>query len=397
VENSARSSVWRRFYVSTIASVAIILSVCSTWVLRAQQTSGPQQTPVQQAPPTSQQTPQASQDEIPQTTGKVSVETNVVTLYATVRDKHGKVVPTLNKEDFTLNEDGRAQTISYFVRESDLPLTLGLLVDTSGSMTKELDNERDASFTFLDHMMRQDKDHAFVIHFDREVELLQDVTASKPKLQAALKLLGPSQSDSSDNQSHGQGSGSRGGGTHLYDAIYLAAHDLMMKQKGRKAIFVMTDGEDRGSKETLEEAIEAAQRADTAVYSLYFAGEQQSNGFSPGYGHRGGMGHGGGGWPGGGGGYPGGGQRYPQEQRVDGKKVMTKISTETGGRIFEVSKKLPIDQAYAEAEEELRNQYSLAYTPNPPDTDAGYHRIQLTVNQKDDSAQARDGYYSGYH
>lgn len=241
------------------------------------------------------------------------------------------------------------------------------------------------------------KDHAFVIHFDREVELLQDVTASKPKLQAALKLLAPSQSDSSDNQSSGQGRGSRGGGTHLYDAIYLAAHDLMADQKGRKAIFVMTDGEDRGSKETLEDAIKAAQRADTTVYSLYFASEQQSNGFGRGYGRRGGMGRGGGGWPGGGGGYPGGGgQHYPQEERVDGKKVMTKISTETGGRIFEVSKKLPIDQAYAMAEEELRNQYSLAYTPNPPDTDPGYHRIQLTVNEKDDSVQTRDGYYSGH-
>jgi VWFA-related protein len=398
---------WRAW---TVAALAAGLAVCGACVLRAQQTSQQGQQSSQassasqtQQTPSSQQSPQnsptlktppPSQTAIPQSTGNVSVETKLVTLYATVRDKHGKIVPTLNKEDFTLNEDGHPHTISYFARESDLPLTLGLLVDTSGSMTKELDNERDASFTFLDHMMRQDKDHAFVIHFDREVELLQDVTVSKPKLQAALKLLAPSQSDSSDDQSSGQGRGSRGGGTHLYDAIYLAAHDLMANQKGRKAIFVMTDGQDRGSKETLEEAIEAAQRADTAVYSLYFTGEQPSSGFGRGYGHGGGMGRGGGG-----GGYPGGGGRgghYPQEERVDGKKVLEKLSTETGGQMFEISKKLPIDQAYAEAEEELRNQYSLGYTPTPANTSEGYHRIQLTVNQKDDSVQARDGYYSDH-
>lgn len=322
----------------------------------------------------------------------------MVTVYATVRDKHAKIVPTLNKEDFTLLEDEHPQTISYFVRESDLPLTLGLLVDTSLSQASVLDSERSASFTFLDHMMREDKDHAFVIHFDREVELLQDVTQSKPKLQAALQLLSISQADSGQTQSGG-GRGDRrgygGAGTHLYDAIYLAAHDVITSQKNRKAIFVLTDGVDRGSKETLEQAIEAAQRADAAVYALYFPGTVSSFGRGGGgYGHGGGMGRGGG-WPGGGGGYPGGHRGgYPQEQRVDGKKVLEKLSTETGGQLFEISKKLPIEQAYAEAEEELRNQYSLGYTPAPPDTDAGYHRIRLTVDQKDDSVQSRDGYYS---
>lgn len=317
----------------------------------------------------------------------------MVTLYATVRDKHGKIVPTLNKENFTLAEDEHPQTISYFARETDLPLTLGLLVDTSRSQANVLDNERAASFTFLDRMMREEKDHAFVLHFDQEVELLQDVTPSKPKLQAALQLLSTSQSDNSQSQGGGQGQrrGSGGSGTHLYDAIYLASHEVIVGQKGRKAIFVLTDGVDRGSKETLEEAVEAAQRADATVYALYFPRTESS--FGRGYGHGGGMGRGGG-YPGGG--YPGGhgGGRYPQEERVDGKKVLEKLSTETGGQLFEISKKLPIDQAYAEAEEELRNQYSLGYTPAPPDTDAGYHRIKLAVDQKDDSVQARDGYYS---
>lgn len=308
----------------------------------------------------------------------------MVAVYTVVRDKHGKIVPTLNKADFTLSEDGRPQTITYFMQQNDVPLTLGLLVDTSMSEAGELDSERSASFTFLDHVMREDKDHAFVIHFDREVELLQDVTASKPKLQAALQLLATEHRDSSDDEGGGGGPGGyRAGGTHLYDAIYLASHELMSKQKGRKAIFVLTDGVDRGSKETLEQAIEAAQRADTAVYAIYFAGRHSS--FERGFGHRGGMGRGG---------SPGGGGHYPQGERTDGKKVLQKLSTQTGGQMFEISKKLPIDQAYAEAAEELRNQYSIGYTPNPPDNDAGYHRIQLSVDQKDDSVQARDGYYS---
>jgi hypothetical protein len=229
--------------------------------LRAQQ-PGPQASSAQTSPaqqPTEKS--QSSSATVPESSGKVSVETKMVTLYATVRDKHGKIVPTLNKENFALAEDEHPQTISYFVRETDLPLTLGLLVDTSMSQANVLDNERTASFTFLDHMMRDDKDHAFVIHFDHDVELLQDVTPSKPKLQAALQLLSTSQSDSSQSQSGGgQRRGSGGSGTHLYDAIYLASHDVISTQKGRKAIFVLTDGVDRGSKETLEEAIEAAQR-----------------------------------------------------------------------------------------------------------------------------------------
>jgi len=381
--SARRASVW------IVAAFALSSTAIFSHALRAQSNTASQAPNAQQAPSSSQ-----PPSPVPQSSGKVSVETKIVTLYATVRDKHGKIVPTLNKTDFTLNEDGKPQTISYFARETDLPLTLGLLVDTSLSQAKVLDSERDASYTFLDHMMRQDKDKAFVIHFDREVELLQDITGSKPKLQAGLQLLAIEQQDSSDDDNQGQGRG-RGfrGGTHLYDAVYLAAHDVLATQKGRKAVFVLTDGVDRGSKETLEEAIEAAQRADTAVYAIYFSGGEPDMG--PRFGHGGGMGRGGypgGGWPGGGGG--GGGRRYPEEQRVDGKKILERMATETGGQMFEISKKLPIDQAYAEAEEELRNQYSLGYTPNPPDTDAGYHRIQVTVDQKDDSVQARNGYYS---
>src|SRR4029077_14384967 len=188
----------------------------------------------------------------------IAVDVKVVTLPVTVRDKHGKIVRDLTKDDFTLQEDGRAQTIRYFSQEANLPLTLGLLVDTSRSQTNVLDAERNASRSFLDQMLVHEKDKAFLIHFDREVELLQDLTSSREKLQAALELLKtPSdrersndRNDSPDSRSgdsrsgdsrSGSGSGSyHGGGTQLYDAVYLASTELMKKQQGRKAIVILS-------------------------------------------------------------------------------------------------------------------------------------------------------------
>lgn len=360
----------------------------------------------EQAPPQLPQLKHAEQP--PESPSKISSETKLVTVYATVRDKKGKIVANLNKDDFALDEDGRPQTISNFVRDTNVPLTLGLLVDTSYSQRGVIDDERKASYTFLDHMLG-DKDRAFVIHFDHEVELLQDLTPLRPKLQAALQLLDASPRDTADDDDSG---GQRHAGTLLYDAIYLASDDLMKKQLGRKALFVLSDGVDRGSKKSLEDAVEAAQRADTSIYSILFAGaehEQQQEHAHHGGGH-GGWGMGGGwpgggggpgggtGWPGGGGGQGGGGRgggnRYPEEHRSDGKKVLDQISTQTGGRLFEVTKKMSVDQIYAAIEEELRNQYSLGYSPNPANTGAGYHKIHLTTNNKELTVQARDGYYA---
>ena len=324
----------------------------------------------------------------------ISVDVKTVSVLATVRDKHGKIVSNLSKDDFQVDEDGRPQVINYFAHESDLQLRLGLLVDTSRSQSRVLDQERSASYSFLDHLLRENKDLAFVIHFDREVELLQDFTPSRPKLQAALQSLQIGQSDTggstggagqggSGGRGGGRGDGRSRGGTQLYDAIFLASDELMSKQQGRKALVVLTDGVDRGSKETLTDAIATAQRADTIIYSIYFKDEEES------YGRPGGFGMGGHG------GYGGrrGGNRYPQEQRPDGKKILEQISKETGGRVFEVSKKEPVDKVYAQIDEELRNQYSLAYTPDKAD-DPGYHKIHLVAKQKDLVVQARDGYYS---
>jgi VWFA-related protein len=314
----------------------------------------------------------------------ISVDVKAVNLFATVRDKHGKLVPNLTKDDFVLDQDGHPQTISYFVHESDLPLTLGLLLDTSMSQRRVLDQERTASRTFLDRVLRDGKDQAFLIHFDHEVELLQELTSSRQKLEASLDQLQTPQfsqrgggSSGGGRSSHGRG----GAGTLLYDAVFLASDELMKKQQGRKALIILSDGVDHGSKETLQESIESAQRADTLVYSILFADKEE-------YGHGGGYGgpHMGGR---GGGGYP----RHPQESHTDGKKILEQISRETGGRFFEVSKKQTIDKIYSAIDEELRTQYSLGYTPDKSDASPGYHKIQLITKQKDLIVQTRDGFY----
>jgi VWFA-related protein len=324
----------------------------------------------------------------------IAVDVRVVNVLATVRDKHSQIVNTLNKDDFILQENGHPEVIRYFSRESDLPLTLGLLVDTSLSQRRVLEQERSASYSFLDKVLRA-KDAAFLIHFDHEAELLQDLTSSRDKLQAALeKVKTPEEPTLARAGGHGgsgggwpgQGGGggrghSHGAGTVLYDSVYLASDELMKSQKGRKALIVLTDGVDRGSKETLEAALEAAQRADTVVYSILFKDDQA-------YSNWGGFGG-----PGGMGGHRGG-HRYPQESRPDGKKIMERICRETGGRLFEVSKKEPIDKIYSELQDELRNQYSLGYTPAKSDEGFGYRKIVLTTKQKEFVVQARDGYYA---
>jgi VWFA-related protein len=335
-----------------------------------------------------------------------TVQSHLVSLPVVVRDNHGALITTLKKDDFQLAVDGRQQPIRYFDRDNNLPLTLGLLVDISGSVRSALDNERNASDVFLDQMLQspagQPADQAFLIQFAHEVDLLQDLTPSVPKLRGALQRVGDEIRDGQQSDSRGSsgnsGDGGYGrrrgfhGGTTLYDAIYLGSSDLMLKQQGRKAIVVLTDGEDRGSKETIASSIAAAQRAETVVYATYFKGEQHGSG---GYGHGGyGGGHGGR-FPGGGGGYPGGGGRSG-EQHVDGKKVLAQITKETGGRLFEVSSKQTFASIYAQIGEELRSQYRLGYVPDTNAASDGFHRVELTApKEKKLSIQTRDGYYGG--
>jgi len=311
----------------------------------------------------------------------------------------------------------RAQTIQYFTQQSDLPLTLGLLIDTSGSERRNIPTERDASYKFLETVLRPEKDKAFIIHFDREVELLEDLTASRQRLEKALDLLqasDPQQNQPSGNGNDpnnnggnqgGQGSGNggtwggsggigfpggggrggmgqgrrgggggggrgfHGGGTKFFDSVYLAADEILKKQQGRKAVIMLTDGEDNGSKETIESAIRSAQRAEMLGYSIHIADE--SSGFSRGFG---GVGRGGG------------------NDRPDGKKILKQISKATGGGYFEFKKSL--DEIYSQINEELRNQYSIGYTSDKPESDGGFRKIQVSVKQKSLTVQSRDGYYS---
>jgi len=360
-----------------VISVLVLALLFVPGALRSQQQS--QQQPQPKSP---QQQPQQQSQEPPQLQSKIAVEANMVTVFASVRDKKGQIVSNLTKDDFSLDEDGRAQSISYFARENDLPLTVGLLVDTSLSQRRVLDQERHASSSFVDHTLREDKkDQAFLIHFDYEVELLQDFTSSRKKLESALDLLETPEMQRASND----GSGHRhGAGTLLYDAVYLASNEMMKKMQGRKALIILSDGDDRGSKETLGSAIESAQRANTVVYSILFKDDEP-------FGPRGG--YGGGGWGGHDGG--GGGHRYPQqEQRPDGKKILERISKETGGRLFEVSKKQTVDQIYDQLAQELRAQYILGYVPDKSPNSADYRKIHLVTKQKDLAVQARDGYYA---
>ncbi len=321
-----------------------------------------------------------------------STDVKVVNILATVRNKQGQIVKNLTKDDFVLEEDGRPQTIKYFSRETDLPLTLGLLVDTSGSQRQVLGQERSASARFIDQVIREDKDMAFVIHFDFETELLQDLTSSRKKLRQSIQNVEPPQLQRRQQGGSsypggggypGGGQGRRGGGgTVLYDAVLLASDELMRNQAGRKALIILSDGVDTGSKVSINEAIESAQRTETLIYSILFYDEQaygQQTGPMMGGGRRRG------------GGPP---MRIPVQNHPDGKRILQRMSRETGGGFFEVSKKLPIEETFERIQEELRSQYSIGYSSDKQNAGPGFRSIRLTTTQKNMIVQTRDKYYA---
>ncbi len=382
--------------MKTLRSVCALSFAFSVFALAlpaiAQQTAPPATQSAAQAPPT------------------ISAKVTEVNLLAIVRDKKGQPVNVLNKQDFVLEQDGRAQTITKFAHDTDLPLTLGILADTGPGERKALADERKADTEFVNRLLRDGKDKAFVLHFDKEVELLQDVTASHDKLAKGIDQI--SVGDIPRNSGGGRGRGSDDGqsphyffgGGMLYDAIFLSSDEVLKGVQGRKALVLFSDGADRDSKISLERAIEAAQRADTLVYCVYVASEreEQQGGGNGGRRHGGGgpfpgggggyPGGGGGGYPGGGGGRHGGPGNTPRENRVDGKKILQRISSETGGRYFELSKKLNATDIYAQIEEEMRHQYSLSYTPDK--AESGFHKLQLSTRNADLTVQTRAGFYS---
>jgi VWFA-related protein len=346
--------------------------------------------------------PAQTPDAIPK--ADISIEAKLIVVPTVVRDKHGVLMNSLTKDDFVLDVDGKPQPIRYFDHDADVPLTLGLLVDTSMSQRSVLDDERNASATFLEKMLAPNRDKAFIIDFAHTVNLLQDITDSRPKLQQALQQLDSSRpsfsrpGDSTDSNSTG---GRFSGGTTLYDSVFLAADEVTSKVKGRRALILLTDGDDRGSKVSLARAIEAAQHSDTTVYAIYYKGDHQDfHGGGPGGGHHGGYG--------GYGGHPSapqndfaGGQMghggYGHEDHVDGKKILERICGETGGRVFEVSKKETVDAIYAQIGEERRAQYRLGFSPSADAASEGYHKVLLTLTASQEKSkpviQTRDGYY----
>lgn len=344
-------------------------------------------------------------------------QAQAVRIPVTVRDKHGDLVTNLQKSDLTLTEDGRNQVIQNLSIQSPLPFQVGLLVQTSRGLMGAMEEERKAADKFVDTMLpagqetgpgtgngaalgvaAPNNNEAFLIHFDREVELLQDFTESRDKLHKEIDDMGPtprSRDDENgpetmgDDRQHTQNSRAT---AQLFDAIYLAADELMKPKNGRKALIILSDGVDRGSKETLSEALDAADHANLTIYTVYLKGEQQRSetGF-PGGGRRGGMG---GGWPGGGSGYPGERRPKPEETGIDGKKIMAQIASRTGGRYFDTRKKEDLTEIYGLIADELKGQYLLTYTPDMVDKDGGYHKVAVKANKGDLTVTTREGYYA---
>lgn len=267
----------------------------------------------------------------------------IVDVLASVRDPQGRIVRDLTKDGFLLLENGRPQEIRYFSRETDLPLTVGFLIDTSMSQEKVLNAERAAILRFLDQVLRETKDQLFVMQFDMAVQLRQKLTSSRRTVEEVLNYV--------DTPSRRELSMQRGGGTLLYEAIHRACTEVLKNQRNRKALIVLSDGEDYGSEKTLTEAIEAAVKSDTLIYAIYFA-------------------------DGGGG----------------GRGVLRRIAQGTGAGFFEVTKKRSIEQIFDAIQEELRGQYSLGFISDQPTRLSEFRTLKLTTKQKGYAVQARERY-----
>jgi VWFA-related protein len=312
------------------------------------------------------------------------VDVRVVNVLATVRERKGRIVNDLAKEDFILEEDGKPQQIQYFSRQTDEPLIIGLLVDTSFSQRNLIEDERNASFQFLEQVLRPSCDQAFLIKFDSEAELLQDLTNSREKMKKALEGLKTPDDQASGRRQGWPGGGRqgwpggggqgrpgrswRGGmGTVLFDSVFLASDEIFRKQEGRKAIILISDGVDWASKLAPRDAIEAAQRADTLIYSIRYYDPDAYDFNQP--------------------------TVFGRSEDKEGRNVLKSLSNETGGRMFEVTRKLKLKDTYETIQEELRNQYYLGYTP-PERKIPGFHRISLRTRVPNVEVITRTGYYT---
>ena len=347
----------------TLAAAALLFS--APVLLLAQEAPDPEASPVSNAPDTTQQ------EQTPETTLKVNV--NLVSLYFTVRDKHNGLVSTLTRNDCSVFEDKQPQTIKNFSAEVDLPLTLGILLDTSGSQQNVLGMEQQTGSAFLKRILRQ-KDEAFLISFDVDVNLLQDYTNNVSQLEHAMdktEINTAGGNGSAGIPGLGQGTIPTQGapkGTLLYDAVYQASNDKLRSETGRKALIILTDGEDEGSREKLADAEEAAQKANAIIYVLLIADRRFYGG-----GMMGGIGY-------------------------SGDSAMRKLAEDTGGRMIDVGNNgQKMEAAFAQIEQELRTQYVASYTPTNGKLDGTYRKVDVFCKDSKEGqlkVQARKGYYA---
>ncbi len=344
--------------VRQFSLVLLMLSSFAVWMV-AQSTVHDQAPPTSSVPPqTPDQQSQQPENDDAATTFKAQV--NVVSVFFNVKDKHGLLIPGLTKNDFEVIEDGKPQTVKYFAADSDQPLTLGLLIDTSPSQERVLTIEQESCVEFL-HSVLRPKDLAFLINFDSDIDLDQDFTNNVTSIKRALNKL------QIGGGAAGGGPVGMGGGpvpnahprsTALYDAIYLAGDEKLKNEVGRKAMIVFTDGEDEGSRMRIRDAIEAAQKSDTMCYVILIADR--------------------GGW------YQG-----------FGYGDMKKLAEETGGRVIEVgNNQQKLRAAFDQIQSELRSQYNIGYTPTNSKLDGSYRKIQIHTKAGDYKVQARQGYYA---
>ena len=339
-------------------SINKVVTQCgAAWVVSAlAAVAGAQELAQQSSQQDSQQPAQQSTQQSDQQTPTIKTEVGLVNVFATVRDKKKQITPTLKKEDFRIFENDQEQKIAFFTAETALPVTLGLLVDTSGSEERRLPAEQEAATRFLNRVLRKG-DEAMVISFDVDVDLLSDFTDDRAQLDRAIRsarINAPQVSMTNPGPLPPE-SRTRGlRGTAFYDAIWTACGEKLATEAGRKALVIITDADDQGSKVRVEEAIEAAERTNTVVHILLV--------HDPGYGWR--------------------------------PDIAHKIADATGGRVIEVSSEKRLNEAFDQISEELRAEYTLGYYPTNSARDGTFRKIKVETTDKDLKVLARKGYYA---
>jgi Ca-activated chloride channel homolog len=317
--------------IGALCAGAMIAPVCLAPMLLAQKAAQP---PAGQA---SQPASEASDDPT-----RIILDVTRVNILFTVTDKKGRFVTDLSKSDFDIVENKKAQTIQQFTAESDLPLRIAILVDTSNSIREQFRFEQQAAIRFIESVLRPKEDRLMLVSFDSAAEMVTDLTGDQKKLEEGIKSMRP------------------GGGTALYDAIYFASKEkLMMDQprdKFRRAMVIISDGEDTESRKSRDQALEMAQKADTVIYAIS--------------------------------------TNITREDK-DGDKVLRYLTEETGGQAFFPFKIEDLDQSFENIANELRHQYNIFYRPEPLKADGLYHPVIVkTKNRKDLVVRARKGYYA---